>query len=60
MIISSYMDLSILAAHMGSAATLEDAVNMRDTLIAAGYDGQPVSEVPESRWLELMNVACGQ
>lgn len=56
--ISKRMNLDPLAGGMGNYATLEDAIYMRDALIAAGYDGQSVGDVPETRWLELMNAAC--
>lgn len=56
--ISKRMNLNHLAEHLGNDATIEDATRMRDALIAAGYDGQSVSDVPETRWLELMNAAC--
>lgn len=58
MIISKRMNLSHLAEHIGNDATIEDAAKMRDALIAAGYAGQSVSDVPETRWLEMMNGAC--
>ena len=47
------MDWRALASYMGDA-TQADAEDMLGRLVAAGYEGRAVSDVPEAAWDEIL------
>lgn len=45
----------LLAEHLGSIATREEADAFRQIAIERGYGETPINEVPNSVWLSLIN-----
>lgn len=54
MMIHSQMNLGLLAEHMGSEATEDDARRMRDLLVD-DFDGCDLDEVPERDWFAMLD-----
>lgn len=55
--ISDRMSLGHLAELMGTAATAEDAANMRKLLVRH-YDNNDTTDIPEKHWLKLVEAAA--
>ncbi|MBC2692700.1 MULTISPECIES: hypothetical protein [Pseudomonas] len=63
MIVSTTMDLQLLAEKMGSLtglnmdgfAGLKKAQVMRDTALVEKYDGVELDAIPESEWREMLD-----
>lgn len=51
------MNLNDLQERMGAEATTDDAFQMRELLLASGYDGQDTADVPDGKWLTMLDQA---
>jgi len=58
--ISTSMDLNELRDRMGEAATLDDAREMRDLLVAERERGvfENTEDIPDEEWYDLLNLAA--
>lgn len=58
--ITTTMNLEQLAERMSRdvEVTADVAAAMRDLLIERGYDGHETSEIPESEWLSMIDIAA--
>jgi hypothetical protein len=57
--ITTNMNLEQLAERMSRdvEVSADVAAAMRDLLIEHGYDGQDTSDIPESEWLAMIDIA---
>jgi hypothetical protein len=55
--IDAGMNLNDLQERMGAEATADDAFQMRELLLAGGYDGQDTADIPEGEWLTMLDQA---
>lgn len=53
--IEAGMNLNELQERMGAEATADDAFQMRELLLAGGYEGQDTADVPEGEWLTMLD-----
>lgn len=59
MLINSQMNLGELAEHMGSDATEQDAMDMRDLLVQS-HPGMDTIDIDQGTWENMVWLACLQ
>ena len=55
-----YSPIEAIRERMGSDATTEEAVRMRDALVEFGYGGSTFAGVPDGVWVALIAKVCGE